>query len=312
MKAGSIGSRLFTVASLFAILGGVVGLYGMVLHGSPSPVEVVPSRAKVQAALPGLSEDDVASTARLDQVFREIGYQLEPIRSGRAEVPPLFLARVPADLDDLADADAKKEMFVRVLLPLLLAVNEEIAEDRSRLQALLQRKAARQPLSRAETLWLSALASRYQVEDGDLGRLLRRVDVVPPSLALAQAAVESGWGTSRLGRRSHNIFGHIGDVSGEEISMRHFGSLDEAVRAYVHNLNTHRAYDGLRRARAKARARGVPPDGMMLSSALNAYSERGEVYVGALRGLMRANDLVAYDSARLGRAVPMRFAALTQ
>ena len=222
MQAGSIGSRLFTAASLMTVLGGVVGMYGMVLQGSRSPVEVA-GPAQVEApARPvlGLTEEDVASAERLDRVFRGIGYHLDPIRDGRAEVPPLLLPRMPADLDDLADSDARKAMFVRVVLPLVLAVNEEIAEDRARLQALIQRKAARQPLSRPDAQWLAALGKRYQVEDGDLGRLLRRVDVVPPSLALAQSAVESGWGTSRLGRRSHNIFGHTGEVVGDEIAMR--------------------------------------------------------------------------------------------
>jgi Bax protein len=219
---------------------------------------------------------------------------------GKADVPPLFLPQIPGDIDDLPDTEGRKAVFLRVILPLILAVDEEIAAERSRLLDIMNRKANRLHVAAADQVWLADLARRYDVEDGNLRKLLSRVDVVPPSLALAQSAEESGWGTSKLVRRSSNLFGHTVEVSADGTGMRNFNTLYEAVRAYVHNLNTHRAYEGLRRTRAQIRAEGAQPDGHTLAAALSGYSERGAAYVQTIRALIRSNDLVNYDRARLG------------
>ncbi|RAU23638.1 hypothetical protein CU669_00585 [Paramagnetospirillum kuznetsovii] len=281
----------------------------MVLQGSRPPVRIAERAMPSAAETAYLSREDISSAARLDRAFQRMGYSLDDVGQGLTDVPPLFLAQVPKDLDDLPDTDTKKAVFLRVMLPLVLAVDEEIANDRARLLDLAARKSAGQSLSPSDSQWLNALARRYDVEDGNLKKLISRVDVVPPSLALAQSAEESGWGTSQLVRRSQNLFGHTVEVPGEETAMRNFASLYEAVRAYVHNLNTHRAYDELRRARATARARGIAPDGQALVAALHGYSERGDAYVGTIRALMRRNDLVRFDRARLGRALPGRMAS---
>ncbi|OAN49319.1 hypothetical protein A6A04_03155 [Paramagnetospirillum marisnigri] len=281
----------------------------MVLQGSRPPVLMAEREVSPVAETATLSREDISSAARLDQAFRRLGYHLDHVGEGGADVPPLFLTQVPDDLDDLPDTDTKKAVFLRVMLPLVLAADEEIANDRARLLELAARKSAGQALSASEARWLDALARRYEVEDGNLKKLLTRVDVVPPSLALAQSAEESGWGTSALVRRSQNLFGHTVEVSRDGTGMRNFTSLYEAVRAYVHNLNTHRAYEDLRKARATARARGMAPDGPALAAALHSYSERGDAYVSTIRALMRRNDLGRFDRARLGRSLPTRLAA---
>ena len=309
MTAGSIGSRILAALSLIAVLGAVGGLFTVVLKGGRPPVQLAQRSQQSVAETAYLSGADVASAARLDQAFQRMGYRLDAVGEGYADVPPLFLAQVPGDLDDLPDVDTKKTVFLRVMLPLVLAVDEEIANDRARLLGLVARKASHLPISADDLLWLSDIARRYEVEDGSLKTLLARVDVVPPSLALAQSAEESGWGTSKLVRRNQNLFGHTVELAGDETGMRNFGTLYEAVRAYVHNLNTHRAYDELRRARATARARGQTPDGPALVAALHGYSERGDAYVSTIRGLIRRNDLSRFDRARLGRALPGRMAS---
>ena len=309
MAVGSNGSRVFAALSLVAVLGAVGGLYMMALNGARPLVRVAYDRARPVAKTASLSGEDVATAARLEQAFQRMGYQLDAVRDGAAEVPPLFLAQVPADLDDLPDIDTKKAVFLRVMLPLVLAVDDEIASDRARLMELAARQTSGQRLSSGDMGWLSDLARRYEVEDGDLHKLISRVDVVPPSLALAQSAEESGWGTSKLVRRSQNLFGHTVELGGDETGMRNFATLYEAVRAYVHNLNTHKAYDEMRRARATARARGTAPDGHALAAALRGYSERGDAYVDTIRALIRRNDLVHFDRARLGRVVPRQLAS---
>jgi Bax protein len=308
MRAGSIGSRIFTAVSFAAVFGAVGGLYWMVLHNTAAPVavarqqvsEVVPQQAAV------LTGDDVSNAARLNLALDRMGYRLEAVASGQADVPPLFLPNVPGDIDDLPDIEGKKAVFLRVMLPLVLAVDEEIAADRSRLLDIMNRKANRLHVAASDQAWLTDLAQRYEVEDGNLRKLLSRVDIVPPSLALAQSAEESGWGTSKLVRRSRNLFGHTVEVSADGSGMRNFTTLYEAVRAYVHNLNTHRAYDGLRRVRAQARAEGARPDGHTLAAALSTYSERGDAYVQTIRVLIRRNELMRYDQAHLGRVQAQR------
>lgn len=302
MRPGSIGSRIFSAASFTALIGAVGGLYWMVLHNASTPVAVarplVPAPATQST---GLTGNDINNAARLNLALDRMGYRLEAVAAGQADVPPLFLPQVPGDIDDLPDIEGKKAVFLRVMLPLVLAVDEEIAADRSRLLDIMNRKANRLHVPASDQAWLADLANRYEVDDGNLRKLLARVDVVPASLALAQSAEESGWGTSKLVRRSRNLFGHTTETSLDGTGMRSFATLYEAVRAYVHNLNTHRAYDGLRRARAHARSEGARPDGYVLAAALATYSERGDAYVQTIRGLIRSNDLVRYDQAHLAR-----------
>ncbi|MGE5503702.1 MAG: glucosaminidase domain-containing protein [Actinomycetota bacterium] len=299
-----------TPLTLIAAGAAVVGLYAVVLSGLGSPLKgVVGQTAAV--SMPVIADEDAASAQRLDAAFTRMGYRLDDVAGGAAEVPPVFLAEVPDDLGDLPDPQTRKTVFLRVMLPLVLVVNEEIAADRRRLLAIVARKSRGETMSADDTTFLAALAERYETEPGNLGTLLRRVDVVPPSLALAQAAAESGWGTSRLVRRENNLFGHIAATDDEAAPrMRAFATLHEAVRAYVLNLNTHRAYDQLRRARAQARARGTLADGHTLASTLTSYSERGRAYVAQIRSLIRANALLRYDHARLASGRGWRTARL--
>jgi Bax protein len=301
-----------SVTSLAVIVLSVLALYALVLLGGMSPLS-----RYLGARHPGgtpvgletsLSGDDLASAHRLDQAFARMDYRLDAIAGGR-EVPPVFLASVPGDLANLPVVDTKKRVFLRVMLPLVLVVNEEIAADRRRLDAIAQRRARNQYINDDDQAWLTELAERYGLAAPSLPELQRRVDVVAPSLALAQAAEESGWGTSRFTLEANNLFGHYttgtdGVAADGDPSRRlaAFGTLHEAVRAYIHNLNTHRAYEPLRRTRAAARARGAHPDGHSLAGALTAYSERGPAYVDSIRALIRKNNLLRFDHARLGNA----------
>lgn len=290
--------------NLLPVAAAVLGLYLLVAAGIDSPLWRVVVRGEPVGLEMGLSDGEQASAARLDAAFSRMGYRLDGVASG-AKVPPVFLPGVPADLDALPETAVKKQVFLRVMLPLVLVVNEEIAEDRRRLEAMA---AHREPQDEG---WLAGLAERYGVDAAPPARLipllLRRVDSVPPSLALAQAAEESGWGTSRFVREANNLFGHVGGDDGlvpeddqDGPRMAAFASLHEAVRAYVHNLNTHPAYETLRRSRAAARARGAFPDGHSLAGALTAYSERGGAYVDAIRAIIRGNGLLRFDRSRLG------------
>ncbi len=257
---------------------------------------------------PGTST--LPTTRKLSDTFTHLDYDLETVLSGKGRVPRLFLARLPRDLADVRDSKVRKAVFFQTLLPLILQVNEDLLADRRRLWKLQARQRLGQRLDAADRLWLSVMADRYRVKRGDVSALLHRVDVIPPSLALAQGAEESGWGTSRFVREGNAVFGQWtfsedGNLvprqrdEGKKHTIRAFDSILDSVRAYARNLNTHRAYRTLRHLRTTMRRNGEPIDGNVLAGTLTRYSERGLVYVETLRTIIRVNGLHRLDDARL-------------
>lgn len=245
----------------------------------------------------------VSSAGRLINLFERMEFSLDSVRDS-AEVPRIFIAEFPDDLRTLDDSDLRKELFFSTLLPLVLRVNESILHERARLIDLRNRVIHGHALSPRDRAWLAGLAERYEAPEDDLGGLLQRVDIVPPSMALAQAAVESGWGTSVLARRGNAVFGQTtqseGGLRGRDGDrFTAFDRLIDAAEAYASNLNTHPAYRSFRTLRAEARAAGRAPDGYALLAGLDSYSRLGREYVSYVRRVIRANDLQALDRARL-------------
>ncbi|MFC7334777.1 glucosaminidase domain-containing protein [Rhodocista pekingensis] len=266
--------------------------------------------------------DGSAERVRLDarmllDLFHANDYRIDAVRSGELPVPRLVLNDLPPALTEIADSSERKAVFVKTMLPLVLIANERIERDRARLRKLhAQREAGHEPAPQ-DRVWLEQIAAQYGLEtDGgvDTRALLRRVDIVPPSLALAQAAEESGWGTSRFAQQGNALFGqltwseeHEGIVprnrrAGESHRFRSFGDLQASVDAYIHNLNTHAAYLPFRTQRASLRRQGRALDGYTLAAALERYSERGADYVRAIRAVMRSSRLRDFDNAVLNGA----------
>jgi len=251
----------------------------------------------------------LASSDELLRKFAARDVRLEDVRTGRAEVPAIFLARFPADLAKLTSVKQRKQVFIKTVLPLILRTNQQIAADRRLLLRLLRSDSDGQGLSELEQNLLSRLGQRYGVDPQDRAELLQRIDIVPASLALAQGAEESGWGTSRFARLGNAVFGQrafkgAGMVPqerapGARFVVRAFNALEKSVRAYVWNLNTHPAYGAFRTARAAMRDAGQPLDSHALAGALTRYSERGDAYVDTIRSIIRGNGLQQFDDARL-------------
>jgi len=250
------------------------------------------------------------TAAGLWQTFERLGYDLNAVGSGDAEVPRLFVASLPKDLSEVRETARRKALFFSSVLPLVLQVNDEISADRERLWELRSRLMKGAKLGPVDRLWLIVMAERYQVKRGDLKSLVSRVDAIPPSLALAQAAEESGWGTSRFVRQGNAIFGQwTFSTDGSLVPaqrdtdkfhrVKAFGSLLDSVRAYARNLNTHRAYRHFRKERRDMRRQNLPLDGIKLADNLKSYSERGEGYIKDLRAIIAANKLRRLDGARL-------------
>ena len=220
-------------------------------------------------------------------------------------VARVFVKRIPADHLDLA-TPAQKESFIKMTLPLILAANEEIG---------MRRAAIKRAASANDRGALEKWAQLYRIDVGKQSTqdlrdgILLRADVIPVSLALAQAAVESGWGTSRFAVQGNALFGQWAwkesaglkplHASNDRAVVRSFPNLFGSVRAYMHNLNTHSSYGDLRRQRARLADRDERGKGYALAGNLDRYAEIGMEYVGKLRTIIRVNDLDKYAMAKL-------------
>ncbi len=256
----------------------------------------------------------VKSTELLSDVFDRAGYRLDGVRR-HGEVPRLFLVSLPGDLRKIRAPSHRKIMFIKSALPLILLANERIERDRMRIQILRTLIGAGVEIAADDAAWLTAIAERHELARIDFDELLRRVDIIPPSLALAQGAEETGWGTSRFAHEGNalfgqRIFGGKGGLvphrraKGKTFKVRAFEDLIEGVKAYAHNLNTFAAYEEFRSAREALREAGLPLIGTELANTLENYSERREAYIDTIRLIIRANSLGMFDKARLGDALP--------
>lgn len=253
------------------------------------------------------------SYTELQGFFAAYDYDLGNLEAG---VPRILVRHLPTDLAQVPMIEDRKRLFVQILLPMVLMTNEEIAAQRKRLNQLLSFFDRAGILDEEDAVWLTALAADYRVTGDPLRDsaartlLLHRVDVLPPSLVLAQAANESGWGTSRFAHQANNLFGEWTFVPGTGLvprerpagltyEVRQFESIYHSLRSYMKNLNTHLAYRPLRETRARLRAEGKRLTGLELAAGLVKYSVRGQAYVKDIRLLIHQNRLSLLSSANL-------------
>jgi Bax protein len=300
--------RPVSLLALPALLAGAVAIQiwqldhaaaarAAVTAGEPSPADLATAILTVDSA------------RRLPLLVDFADFELDKVLAGAAPVPRLYFASLPGDFDRVGGYDELKAAFLKAALPLVLLVNEEVMADRRRLIALRDEAAAGFNLHAADQAWVFALARRYKVRASDLDELVRRVDLVPPSMALGQAATETGWGTSRPARHDNALFGQMipagpvpADGTPPVLVVQPFEDLFNCVRSYVENLNTNPAYAEFRRLRGDMRQHGEALDGYRLAGTLLRYSERGPDYIADVQRLIRANDLVRLDGAVLDRA----------
>jgi Bax protein len=221
--------------------------------------------------------------------------------------PPEPGVRNVADLPEKkAELPTKKREFFDFLKPVIRAENSRLHEQREHLGELIEALEADRSLSSGDREWLAWMAQRYRVKSEDpLERaraLWARIDIIPVSLALAQAALESAWGQSRFAREANNLFGEwcfepgCGVVparrpAGKTYEVEAFDGVGGSVRSYIHNLNSHPAYAKLREIRARLRAEGQMPNGYAMAAGLVNYAAIGEQYVSHIRSVIEANGL---------------------
>ena len=216
------------------------------------------------------------------------------------------------DFEAITNIDLKKETFFTFFNSYIEAENQRILERREKVLLFAEILADGGNLSATEQKTLDELALQYRLQDSDLppvelvDELTVRVDIIPVSLALAQAATESAWGTSRFAREGNNIFGQwcfdegCGLVPGQRADdasheVKAFATVEASIRAYFRNLNTNPNYAYLRELRAQMRMKDKPLDSRALAQGLLRYSERGHVYISEIHDLIRINDLLAFD-----------------
>ncbi len=243
-----------------------------------------------------------ASTIK--QLYEDTGYKLDDIRKNKM-VKPVALDSFPREIKMIENTKKRKEFFIQIVLPLILQENNNIRLDRKRLFGIINKSNN----SDLEKKWLNKKYKQYGIPSKDLSTLKVRMDEIPVSLALAQAAKETGWGTSRFAQEGNALFGQW-TWSGEGLKPKEadeneghkvmkFNVLQASVRAYQRNINTHKTYREFRLARAQLRDEGKPLDSIILSKYLDEYAETGKEYVKILRKIIEQNNLKDFDNAKL-------------
>ena len=256
-------------------------------------------------SLNDLETDTVRLNAStIKQLFEDTNYTLDDVRKKKL-VKPVALTLLPGEIKMIENSSQRKEFFIQIVLPLILQENNNIRLDRKRLFSIINKSNN----TNLEKKWLEKKYKQYGISSKDLSVLKIRMDEIPVSLAIAQAAKETGWGTSRFAQEGNALFGQW-TWSGEGLKPKDsdkdqghkvmkFNVLQASVRAYQRNLNTHSSYKNFRKARAKLRDQEKDLDSLILAEYLDAYAETGEKYVQVLRKIISQNNLKDFDDAKL-------------
>ena len=230
------------------------------------------------------------SAATIEELFKSTNYSLEDVRKNKL-VKPISLTFLPEEMKQIENVKKRKNLFIKIILPLVIQENNFIKMDRKKLFSILNKSKN----TKAQQKWLNSKFKQYGVVNNNLSTLKIRMDEVPVSMAIAQAAKETGWGTSRFAQEGNALFGQW-TWSGEGIKpsnadndsthkVMKFKVLQASVKAYQRNLNTHSSYKHFRSARAEMRDNGEKLNSMILSEYLDKYAETGKEYVKILEAL---------------------------
>ena len=244
------------------------------------------------------------SAATIQELFKSTNYNLKDVRKNKL-VKPISLDLLPKEIVKIENTKKRKELFIQIILPLVIDENNSIKLDRMKLFSILNKSKN----TKTEQVWLNMKFKQYGVVNKDLSTLKIRMDEVPVSMAIAQAAKETGWGTSRFAQEGNALFGQwtwsgrgIKPADAESDSthkVMRFKFLQASVKAYQRNLNTHSSYKDFRSARAELRDKRKKLDSMILTEYLDKYAETGKEYVKILQQIIRQNDLKDFDDAKL-------------
>ncbi len=247
-------------------------------------------------------------TETVIQLFKDVDYDLRKVRNEKL-VKPIYFTQFPRDLDNLQSVQLKKETFIKIVLPLIVAENEKILDDREKLKALSDKKFT----TDLEKQWLRQKLLEYKVKKSNLDELMFRMDMIPVSIALAQAAKESGWGTSRFALEGNAIFGQwtwdgqgiapLNRDGDKNHKILKFPILRASVKAYKNNLNTHKSYSKFREKRKQLRDKNKKITGLALTGTLKNYAQTGSEYTKILNQIITQNRLSDFEPVKLVNSV---------
>tara|TARA_B100001248_G_scaffold46150_1_gene29413 strand:+ start:10587 stop:12083 length:1497 start_codon:yes stop_codon:yes gene_type:complete len=240
-------------------------------------------------------------------LFEDVNYDLNKVRKDK-KVKPIYFTQFPRDLDELQSVKLKKETFIKIVLPLIVAENEKILEDRAKLKKIVSKKMT----TDSEKQWLRQKLLEYKVKNGKVDDLTKKMDIIPTSLALAQAAKESGWGTSRFALEGNAMFGQwtwtgngieplFKDKSKSHKILK-FPILRASVKSYINNLNTHKSYRKLREKRFVLRNKNRRIEGLKLTETLDNYAETGKEYTKIIAQIIKENRLTDFEPVTLTKS----------
>ncbi|MDC0216270.1 glucosaminidase domain-containing protein [Candidatus Pelagibacter sp.] len=244
------------------------------------------------------------SASTIEQLFKDTNYNLDDVRKYKL-VKPITIDLLPKEIKMIENIKKRKNLFIQIVLPLILYENMQIKIDREKLFTILNKNNN----SDIEKKWLNVKFKQYGVNNKDLLKLKIRMDEVPVSLAIAQAAKETGWGTSRFALEGNALFGQW-TFSGEGLKpllidsdkshkVMKFQVLKASIKAYQRNLNTHSSYKKFRKLRAEARDNDEKLDSLILSDCLDKYAATGEEYTKVLKKIIKQNSLQDFDDVKL-------------
>ena len=250
------------------------------------------------------NDDERLDAIILQELFKTINYNLNDVRKNKV-VKPVDLRFLPKEIKNIENTKDRKNLFIKIVLPLIIEENEKILKDRAILFSILNKNSN----SDNELKWLNAKFKQYGVKNKDILSLKIRMDIIPTSLTIAQAAKETGWGTSRFAIEGNALFGQwtysgtgikpLKSSDDENHKVMKFQILKASVRAYHRNLNTHSSYREFRMKRAEARDNEESLDSILLADYLDKYAETGLEYTKILKKIIIQNSLKEFDDVKL-------------
>ncbi len=270
----------------------------------PEPKKEKSPSQVTELVLPNLN----IKTETVLSLFEDVEYDLKTVRYQK-RVKPIYFTQFPKDLDEIKDTKLKKETFIKIVLPLVVAENDKILNDKIKLKRITSKKTT----TDKEKSWLRLKLREYKVKNSDIAELDKRMDIIPVSIALAQAAKESGWGTSRFALEGNAIFGQwtwtgqgiepLNKGKHEGHKILRFPILRASVKAYKNNLNTHKGYSEFREKRYSYRKRNKSIKGLNLTETLDRYAQTGKEYTEILEQIIKQNDLSDFETVQLTNSV---------
>ncbi len=276
------------------------------LDKSAEKIAKAPTKSKKvkEFVLPDLN----LKTETVLALFNDVEYDLKKVRREKL-VKPIYFTQFPKDLDEISSIKLKKETFIKIVLPLVVAENQKILDDRRKFKIVSKKKMTNEK----EKLWLRQKFKEYKVTNGSVAELDTRMDIIPISIAIAQAAKESGWGTSRFALEGNAIFGQwtwsgsgiapLDRTKAQSHKVLRFPILRASVKAYKNNLNTHKSYKEFRDKRKKLRTKNKSIEGIKLIHTLESYAQTGSEYTKVLAQMMQQNSLDEFENVKLTNSV---------